>query len=192
MKLTEQWKTIKEFPNYMISSNGRVWSKTRIVTGSKGKYLKKGKILKQRTNTRGYSQLTLTNGPIQKSRSVHRLVAIAFLEKKKCKNDVNHINAIKTDNRVSNLEWVTYKENMVHARKLGLFKKTKFYGGNSTNSKFKNHQIIEIRKKYESDGISQEEWAEMYGTSQSNIQKIVNYISYKTVRVSDLEVIESE
>lgn len=55
---------------------------------------------------------------------IHRLVAQMFIPNLFNKKCVNHINGIKTDNRIDNLEWCTYKENSVHSWKNGLQKKT--------------------------------------------------------------------
>lgn len=73
-----------------------------------------GSILKQRINRRtGYSQIVLTAQGQRRNFNVHRLVLEAFQPKRpKNKNDVNHKNEIKTDNRLINLEWVSRKENI--------------------------------------------------------------------------------
>lgn len=71
----------------------------------------KGKLKKQTISKYGYSYVSFKQGNIV----VHRLVAMAFIPNPENKPCVNHINGIKTDNRVENLEWCTYSENNYHA-----------------------------------------------------------------------------
>lgn len=65
----------------------------------------------------------------------HRLVSAAFIPNPDNKPIVNHINGIKSDNRIENLEWVTLLENSAHAWKTGLFKNRNFIGGNNPFAK---------------------------------------------------------
>ena len=103
-QLLEMWKIVDEFPNYAISTLGRIKSLN---------YKKQGyvKILRQQKNHRGYPQVHLWNDQGRKSVRIHRLVAKAFIPNPENKATVNHINEIKEDNRVKNLEWMTDYEN---------------------------------------------------------------------------------
>ena len=105
----EIWRDIAGYEGlYQVSNCGRVKS-----------FYRGGRILKQSLK-RGYMFVELylnTNGKIH---IVHRLVAQAFIPNPLNKLEVNHINGIKTDNRVENLEWVTRSENEQHAYDTGL------------------------------------------------------------------------
>ena len=68
---------------------------------------------------KGYLQIDL-HYKNKRGVRIHRLVALAFIPNPDNKPQVNHINGIKTDNRVINLEWVTNSENQTHSNKLGL------------------------------------------------------------------------
>lgn len=80
------------------------------------------RILKPFINIHGYVRANLQKNNKRKNYSVHRLVAIAFIENPNKLPVVNHINGIKTDNRVENLEWCTTKENNQKAIDTGLKK----------------------------------------------------------------------
>lgn len=108
----EIWKEIKGYEGlYEVSSEGRVRVSDRLVK-TKGNvlYLKKGVILKE-SYAGGYSQVVLTKDGIRKSYKVHRLVAGTFIDNQDNLPCIDHINTIRSDNRVENLRWVTYKEN---------------------------------------------------------------------------------
>lgn len=105
----------KEIPNtkgrYQVNDNGDVIS----FQPGKPPVLKKIRI-----DRGGYATVRLSVNGKQKTCFVHRLVAEAFLDNELGKYEVNHINGIKTDNRVNNLEWVTHAENIQHAYAAGL------------------------------------------------------------------------
>ena len=105
------WKAINDYEGlYEISNIGQI------------KSLYTNKILKNNLGKSGYYQIQLFKNKQFKQLSIHRLVAEMFIPNPENKPQVNHINAIKKDNRVENLEWVTGDENMSHAKNLNLFK----------------------------------------------------------------------
>ena len=107
---TEIWKDIKGFEGlYQVSNYGRIKSLNRLYArGNK----QKEKILKLTINPRGYYQIGLRKQSIVKWYLVHRLVYEAFNGTIPEGLQVNHINEVKTDNRLSNLNLMTHKENI--------------------------------------------------------------------------------
>ncbi|WPH68848.1 HNH endonuclease [Enterococcus phage EF-M80] len=106
--MIEEWKDIEGYEGlYQVSNLGRV-------KRSKGKYMKSERILMLFINTPGYLQVMLCKNNKCKKFTVHRLVANAFIPNPENKPQVNHIDEDKTNNMVSNLEWVTAKENVNH------------------------------------------------------------------------------
>ena len=110
----EIWVDIKGYEGfYQVSNLGRVRSLDREIIYPDGHIHKcKGKVLKNYIGNTGYLFVTLTINSKTKRVRVHRLVAETFIPNPDNKPEIDHINTIKTDNRVENLRWVTSKENM--------------------------------------------------------------------------------
>ncbi len=94
------------------------------------------RLLKQTPRSDGYVTVALSKNNKAKHFYVHRLIAECFLLRDEIRNCVNHINGRRWDNRLSNLEWVTYKENINHAHSSKRFKKNRddVYFDKSTNT----------------------------------------------------------
>ena len=104
MNIQEEWKSIPNYEEfYEISSLGRVKNKLT------------QKVLKQSIDNNGYLVLNLRKDYIKKTKRVHQLVAITFLNHKPCgmKLVIDHINNNRSDNRLENLQIVTQKENVI-------------------------------------------------------------------------------
>ena len=114
--MEEIWKDIVGYEGlYVVSNLGRV----------KSIRYKNSRILKPHLNERGYLVVGLSKNGKAKIYKVHRLVMISFVGYLEGKDQVNHIDGNKTNNRLDNLEWCTQSENLRHAYDNGLAKKEK-------------------------------------------------------------------
>lgn len=130
------------------------------------------KIIKQQDNGNGYKKVTLTINGVQIQKYVHRLVGELFLLNKSIQ--INHKDGDKSNNNVSNLEWVTNSENQIHAHKIGLKKN----GNQLWNGKFSKDDIEKI-KQLKKDGVLQYKIAEIMGTTKGTISSILTGKRYK-------------
>lgn len=151
-----QKKEINNYKGYFIDTNGDVFNKN----GRKLKPYINGSYL--------VVDLPIGNGRYKKC-TIHRLVALVFLENPLNKPQVNHKDGDKLNNNVSNLEWATRSENMKHAYNV-LF--NSHFGEKNTQSKLTSQQVMDIVSK-RMNGVSLESISSIYCISKSTICDIM-------------------
>ena len=173
------WKEIEGFEElYMVSNLGAIKSLEKMwATYNSAIRTKPETIMKQSMDSNGYFQVCLSKGGRAKNYLVHRLVAKAFIKNSENKKDINHINCVKTDNRVENLEWATRSENIRHALENNLVDSAK--GSRHGMSILKEEDVIKIRSL--GDKYTKKELAEMFGVGRRSINEILNKKSWKHI-----------
>lgn len=167
------WKDVKGYEGiYQVSEYGFVRSLDRTIWNKGvGSYQRlKGKNIKPKINTTGYREVMLYNHEGKtKMHRLNRLVAIAFIPNPEEKPFVNHVDGIKTNDSVENLEWATCKENNNHAIRIGL---TKFGDGNKS-SKLTEKIVRSARKDFLSGDFTCYQLARKYKISDSTMIRAI-------------------
>lgn len=160
----EIWKGIPDYPNYEVSNMGRVkrlgyYHKTP--TGQS--FYVAENIQNGSPDGGGYTMCGVSNEKGEKRPKIHRLVAKVFIPNPENKPEVNHINMIRTDNRVTNLEWCDRIGNMRHRLKMG---------GYVNNTKLTEEDVTFIRENANKRYGIQKELAKKFNVDASTINKI--------------------
>lgn len=136
--MIENWKDIPGYENrYAVSDLGRVLRKDSL--SKIGRRLPAKIFRPQKAIRGGYLVVSLVGNP--RTVSIHSLVLLAFVGPRPKKHDVNHINGIKTDNRLINLEYCTRSANELHKRRVLL----SGVGSQCGNAKLTESDIPKIR-----------------------------------------------
>jgi len=166
------WKSIVGSLHYSVSNTGLVRrdSHEKMHNINKKPFLTKEKILAPSTNnTKGYKRLLIKYPQGIKTKSVHRLVAEAFVPNLMAKPQVNHIDGDILNNHCSNLEWVTNDENAEHAART---KKRKHKKGSSVVwSKLTENEVTQIPELLQKFSVA--EIAKQFNVSKSLIHEII-------------------
>lgn len=170
--MEEIWKTyyVEKYGNIYVSNYGEAKNK-------KGKILLKRQ-KKSKLNNYYYIRVNYTENGIRKiwQNSIHRLVAYCFIDSPYNKPEVNHIDGNKLNNRCDNLEWVTRKENMEHAKKHNLLSDKSCE--NNGRRKLTKENIITIRRMY-NEGISKYRLAKLFNVGWTTIKHIIDFDTWK-------------
>ena len=163
----EIWKDIDGYGGkYQVSSLGAVRNKLTC------------RVLKSVCHRTGYIHVSLCSMKELHTKTIHRLVAIAFIPNPENKPQVNHKDGNKKNNSVDNLEWATQFENMRHASRAGLFCQV---GTANNNSRLTEKEVLEIRKAFK-EGKTQTSLAKIYGVARAQIYKIIHGIRWESIK----------
>ena len=159
LNLVKGFENVKDY--YQVCREGdECW-----VEGERGKVIS-GQIMKN-----GYRQIGLyLDSGKRKMFLQHRIFMISFIPNPEKKSDVNHIDVIKTNNLLSNLEWNTHSENIRHAIRTGLQDNS---GERSGRAKLKDSEIPLILQMRQT-GITQKAIGDHFGLGQSQISVIIS------------------
>jgi len=161
---TEIWKALPGVTGIEVSNFGRVRTLDRVVSSVRRTYLKKGRILKQRDNGKGYLQLGFHVNGKQVTKLVHRLVAQAFLPNPDNLPQVNHKDCNPSNNCVSNLEWCNNSYNQIYREKFGI---------SNTESRGVPIFAVNLTTLKVSRFRSQHEASRVLGVYQANINSVI-------------------
>jgi hypothetical protein len=173
--LVETWLPVKGYEgHYEISSFGRVKSLARMRKSARGGFAPlRERIMKPKTTKYGYLTVHLLDHGRTSWPSIHRLVADAFIPNTDNKPTVNHIDADKTNNNVSNLEWATHSEQMTHAVENDLLD---FHG----SPKFTKQMKLEMHEHFVKTGCSISELARLFNTSERTAGRVAKGVVPRT------------
>jgi len=150
---------IPNHPNYFVTKKGNVYST------KSGVYKK----LKPALHNAGYLAIILSTNNRIYNKDIHRLIAEILLDNWDPKLQVNHINGIKTDNRLENLEMCTQEENMKHAFDMGL---STGIGETHCNAKLTEKDVVQIKVLLKKAVLNQRTIARIFGVCEQTISNI--------------------
>jgi hypothetical protein len=170
--MSERWLPVTDFEeHYEVSDLGRV-RRTKPAPHTRPGYVLKGAL-----DRKGYNRVGLCVAGKHFNRQVHRLVAEAFLGRSDL--EVNHVNGIKNDNRLENLEFVTRSQNTIHAfRVLGHPpNRNPNKGGKNGRAILKEADLPEIFR-LSAEGWSQQRIADQFGIHQTTVSCVLRKASW--------------
>ena len=170
----ENWKDIPGFKGrYAVSDLGRVLRKKRI--SRIGRNLPERLFVPQVALRGGYLMVSLVGGS-RRTISIHSLVLLAFVGPRPKRHDANHLNGIRTDNRLSNLEYCTRSENELHKKRILMSS----VGSQCFNAKLKESDIPKIRGMGRG-GMSHQLISNLFKVSRRLIGGIINRTRWRHV-----------
>ncbi len=181
--MIEEWKVIKDYPDYQVSNLGRVKSfkKCRGINE---------RILKVSKNTSGYLYVRLCKDKRVDTHRIHRLVLQTFKPIHTTERTVcNHIDGNKTNNYINNLEWCTSSENNKHAYRIGLKidseekrkKLSKLHRGEGCYFCKLTERKVRMIRRLSQIGKTGKEIAKMFNVHLSTINRIISKKTWKHV-----------
>ncbi len=175
--MTELRDVVGWFGCYQVSRAGDVVSLSRIVKRKDGKtQCFQRRTLRPMLNNKGYFVVRLSAPGRRRVVPIHRLVADAFIDNPSRCPEVNHLDGVKTNNGVENLEWTTSRGNRKHAWDTGLRRREHLpihYGEDKPNAKL-TRAIVEAAQRAHAGGGSIRGLAREYGVDATTMRRAVH------------------
>lgn len=154
--MTEIWRSIPNFPDHKVSNTGKVSSKRGL--------------LRPNRLRKGYLQVDLRHNGLRKAALVHRLVGEAFIANPLHLAEINHKDLNKANNDVTNLEWISRRDNIQHAKANGVLGRPTCRGELNVRAKLSSAQVAEVIH-LRSTGLTLREIGDRYGIDQSTVSR---------------------